>query len=61
MKLDIFTRLMMGAVTMMGGQSAVAGEGSPTRIIVPAPEDARFCHLSWPKVFKADDGCIVVA
>ncbi|WP_197452551.1 sialidase family protein [Rosistilla carotiformis] len=61
MKLDILTRLIVAAVILMGGQSAVSGEGSPTRIIVPAPKDARFCHLSWPKVIKADDGSIVVA
>ncbi|QDV12793.1 hypothetical protein CA51_26790 [Rosistilla oblonga] len=46
---------------MMGVQSAVAGEGSPTQIIVPAPEVARYCHLSSAKVIKADDGSIVVA
>ncbi|WP_417736494.1 hypothetical protein [Rosistilla oblonga] len=61
MELNTFTGLLLAAVTLTGGQSAVSGEGSPTRIIVPAPEDARFCHLSWPKVIKADDGSIVVA
>ncbi|WP_417740259.1 sialidase family protein [Rosistilla oblonga] len=61
MKLDIFTGLMIAVVTLMGGQSAVSGQGSSNQIIVPAPEAARFCHFSWPKVTKADDGGIVVA
>lgn len=31
------------------------------RIVVPAPEDERFAHLSWPKIVRAPDGTLVTA
>ena len=39
----------------------MAGEYGSARAIVPAPSDARFAHLAWPKVIKADDGTLIVA
>lgn len=30
-------------------------------MIIPAPEEPRYSHLSWPKVVTADDGAIVTA
>jgi len=38
-----------------------AGDYGAPRVIVPAPADARFAHLSWPKIVKADDGTLVLA
>ena len=35
--------------------------GAPVRIVVPAPADARWAHLSWPKALRAPDGTIVLA
>ena len=36
-------------------------DGGPVRIAIPAPKDARFAHLAWPKAIRAADGSIVVA
>ena len=36
-------------------------DAATARVIVPAPGDARFAHLAWPKIVKADDGALVVA
>ena len=41
--------------------SVLAGDYGSPRIIVPAPENSRYAHLSWPKVVKADDGTLIVA
>lgn len=35
--------------------------GGTLRIAVPAPEEARFAHLAWPKAVRANDGTIVLA
>lgn len=40
---------------------SLAGDFGEPRVIVPAPEDERFAHLSWPKVVKTADGRLVVA
>ena len=40
---------------------SLAGDFGEPRVIVPAPADARFAHLSWPKVVRAKDGTLVVA
>lgn len=42
-------------------QTTIAAEFGDPRIAVPAPEDARFAHLSWPKVVTAPDGTLVLA
>lgn len=34
--------------------------GAPA-VVVPAPQDARFAHLSWPKITKTSDGTLVLA
>lgn len=34
--------------------------GKP-RVVVPAPKDERFAHLSWPKIVTAPDGTLVTA
>ena len=39
----------------------VPGGGAIGRVVVPAPGDARFAHLSWPKAVRAKDGAIVLA
>jgi len=39
----------------------MAAEFSAPRIVVAAPDDARFAHLSWPKVVTAPDGTLVLA
>ena len=37
------------------------GDFGRPRLLVPAPKDARFAHLSWPKVATCLDGTLVVA
>ena len=61
MKRALSLALIIAAVTLMNFRSAMGGEKGAIRVIVPAPDDDRFCHLSWPKVVKAKDGSIVVA
>ena len=61
MKNSLFAGLMI-AVAMLTGTGLVSGDDyGPARVIVPAPEGDRFCHLSWPKIVKANDGSLVVA
>jgi hypothetical protein len=39
----------------------LAGDFGEPGIIVAAPENPRFAHLSWPKVVRTKDGTLVVA
>lgn len=41
--------------------SACGGDFGEPRVIVPAPAEPRYQHLSWPKVIAANDGTIVTA
>ncbi|EAQ77879.1 sialidase family protein [Blastopirellula marina] len=61
MKASIFAGLIVTGVMLTCSGFVVGGESGPARVIVPAPESDRFCHLSWPKVVKAKDGSLVVA
>lgn len=40
---------------------SLAGDFGEPRVIVAAPENPRFAHLSWPKVVRTKDGTLVVA
>jgi hypothetical protein len=40
---------------------SLAGDFGEPCVIVQAPDDLRFAHLSWPKVVKTSDGRLVVA
>lgn len=62
MKFALFAGLILTALLSTNVDVAPgAEEEEASRVIVPAPEDARFCHLSWPKVVKANNGNLVVA
>jgi hypothetical protein len=37
-----------------------APDGTPARIVVPAPENPRFHHLGWPKAVRTADGTIIL-
>ncbi|MAS96132.1 MAG: hypothetical protein CMO55_23265 [Verrucomicrobiales bacterium] len=53
------TFVLLFVSTICGtGISAEIGE---PRVIVPAPENERFAHLSWPKIVTAPDGTLVTA
>jgi hypothetical protein len=39
----------------------LAGDFGEPRVIIAAPENPRFAHLSWPKVARTKDGTLVVA
>lgn len=49
------------ALCFSAGISSKAAEFGEPRIVVPAPEDARFAHLSWPKLVITPDGTLVTA
>jgi hypothetical protein len=56
--------LAMPAALCPAGQAAAAPRGGAwgrPRVIVPAPDDPRIAHLSWPKVVRAPDGTLIVA
>ena len=52
---------MLTGMMVLTNTSGMAGDYGSSRVIVPAPMDARFAHLAWPKVIKADDGTLIVA
>lgn len=39
----------------------LAGDYGEPKVIVPAPQDERLAHLSWPKVVRTGDGTLVTA
>ena len=39
----------------------IGGAFGELRVIVPAPAEQRYHHLSWPKAVTANDGTIVTA
>ena len=49
------------ALCISAGISAKAAAFGEPRIVVPAPEVARFAHLSWPKIVITPDGTLVTA
>lgn len=61
MKFTLFAGWMLAALLSTSIGVAEGAEKGAIRVIVQAPEDERFCHLSWPKVLKADNGNLVVA
>ena len=52
--LSCFPLISAAADTPQGGDY-----GQPA-LIVPAPEDARYAHLAWPKVVCTPDGTLIV-
>lgn len=46
------------SLILLGMQFATAGDA---RVIVPAAEDPRTRHLSWPKIVRTNDGVLVLA
>ncbi len=44
-----------------GEEGPVGGDYGPPRVVVPAPSDARYAHLAWPKVVRTADGALVLA
>ncbi len=53
--------ILIGGFTAIVTRASMATEIGDPRIAVAAPEDARFAHLSWPKVVTAPDGTLVLA
>lgn len=41
--------------------SPQAGDYGEPRVVVAAPAEARYAHLSWPKIARAPDGTLVLA
>ena len=39
----------------------VGGDYGEPRLIVAAPENPRYAHLSWPKIVRCNDGTLVLA
>lgn len=67
MSLLLRSRLLGGSIVSILSMAAIAmaqpiaGDYGAPRVVVPAPTDARFAHLAWPKVVKANDGTLVLA
>ena len=49
------------ALCLSAGIFAQTAEFGEPRIVVPAPANARFAHLSWPKMVITPDGTLVTA
>ncbi|WP_068131562.1 sialidase family protein [Roseimaritima ulvae] len=57
-----FLLLVTSIVLRMAVLNVASGSDfGPPRVIVPAPDQSRYQHLSWPKVIAASDGTIVTA
>lgn len=52
---------LAAVLAFLGSEGPVAGDYGPPRIIVPAPADARYAHLAWPKIVRTKDGTLVLA
>ncbi len=57
MKTFLFRLFVLFAICSCGR----AAEFGKPEIVIPAPEDTRFAHLSWPKIVTAPDGTLVTA
>lgn len=53
--------MMVSTLLLAGAPVSLAGDFGEPRVIVAAPEDPRFAHLSWPKVVRTRDGVLIVA
>lgn len=61
---SVTATVVVAAVTLnLAGAAAEprAGDYGMPRVVVPAPQDARYAHLAWPKIVKAPDGTLVLA
>jgi hypothetical protein len=57
----MLTLSTLSAFALAAPPVSLAGDFGEPRIIVAAPENPRFAHLSWPKVVQARDGTLIVA
>lgn len=55
------TLVLVYALHGIGLCNGTGAEFGEPRVIVPAPENERFAHLSWPKIVTAPDGTLVTA
>ena len=46
---------------VLANTEPAAGDFGAPRLLVAPPADARFAHLSWPKIVRAADGTLVLA
>ena len=46
---------------VLGEDGPVGGDYGQPRVVVPAPADARYAHLAWPKVVRTREGTLVLA
>lgn len=53
--------VFLGILIGFGAPGAKSVEIGEPRIVIPAPEEERFAHLSWPKIVTAPDGTLVTA
>ncbi|MDF1755533.1 MAG: sialidase family protein [Verrucomicrobiales bacterium] len=53
--------ILVGLLHCAGYASENAITIGEPRIVIPAPENERFAHLSWPKIVTAPDGTLVTA
>lgn len=53
--------LVSCSLLAVAGVGPVGGDYGAPRVVVPAPENPRYEHLSWPKIVRTRDGALVVA
>jgi hypothetical protein len=53
--------LLVCSLLAVGQSGPLGGDYGTPHVVVPAPEDARYSHLGWPKIVQAADGTLVVA
>ena len=61
MHLKTILLLSLMAFSHVAFAEPLEGDFGQPRLLVPAPKDPRFAHLSWPKVVTCADGTLVLA
>jgi len=51
---------LAAVLAVSGNEGPTGGDYGTPRVVVPAPADARFAHLAWPKVVGTREGALVL-
>lgn len=56
-----FSLVVSCALQAVPQAEPIGGDYGEPRLIVAAPENPRYAHLSWPKIVRCNDGTLVLA